>query len=217
MRLHMNRLLTVLVSGVGLSVFGGSSPVAHAQQIPPNFTPEEIERRVREELDRVPEKTVEYEDLVKITYKPIPTDPKEIIKNNPQLAGQLPPNLNIDAYIKQYEPQIQEYLNKYMRDIATFEALEDLKFRSKRIPKGKYQLGLEFEGARIIGAVISSEDLKKPIAIRFKAGELDPPAKELRIELETDEKEEKKGRQAFRIMVKFNRGQGGAVNSIRKD
>lgn len=214
MQLQTSRLLAVFVGGLSLSVVAVGVPEAHAQGMP---SPDEIERRVREELDRVPDKTVEFEGLAKVTYKPIPTDPKEIIKNNPQLAGQLPPNINIDAYIKQYEPQIQEYLNEYMKDIATFEALEDLKFRSKRIPKGKYQLGLEFVGAGIVGAVISGEGLKKPIAIRFKAGELDPPAKELSIELETDEKEEKKGRQAFRIMTKFNRGQGGSASSIRKD
>ncbi len=207
----MRRMLTTTIMAM-LLVVGVTTP-AWAQAPDPAM----IEQMVREELDKIPDTVVEMDGLAKITYKAIPTDPAEIVKNNPQLAQRVPPGFNIDAMAKQYGPMIQEYLNKYLADIATFEALEDLKYRSKTIPKGKYTMGLEFSNADIVGAVIYGEGLKKPVAIRFKTKSTPMPEKELSLEMEENEKETKKGTPSFDIVAKFAKSTGKSAYPLKKD
>lgn len=204
------------IFSAALVMVAAASATPAFAQAPPGIDPAQIEGMIKAELDKAPQKEIQIEGICKITYKEIPSDPAELVKNNPQLQQYIPAGFNMDAMAKQYAPMIQEYLNKYLADIATFEAFVDLKFKSKKIPTGKYKMGLAFTGADIEGAQIYGEGLEKPIQIKFKTKVNPTPSATLVIELEKNEKEEKKGVEAVDIVTTFAKSAGKSISPIEK-
>ncbi len=171
----------------------------YSQGAPPQIPPrEEIEKRVKEELAKLPDTTVE-RNGVKITYKAVPSDPAELIRR----GVQLPPGQNVDQLIKQYGPMVQPIINQYMGEIGKISTDKELKIRSKTLPPGEYTFGIAFEQAMPVGIVIKGGSLKVPITAAIK------PAKvavqpSLSVLLEPD----KKKAQEFTIVVGFHEWKG---------
>lgn len=155
-----------------------------AQQMP---SPKEIDKRIQEELKKLPDATAELEGVCKFTYKPIPTSPKKV----KELAGgALPPQaqgMNPDALIKQYLPMIQQTLMRNLKEAGTVEVTKAFKVRSKEVPTGKHKFGFAFKGTTILAMVISVKD-QKPIVLKFKNKKVKAPVDELKIVLAKDKK-----------------------------
>lgn len=158
--------------------------------LPPGMkmpTREEIAEKVKQILAASPEETIELPGVCKITYKKVPTDPQRVA----QLLGQqlgagaagVDPKM-VDEYSKMYQGQITELLNEFLADLGKIEALVELKLKSKRIPVGEHKLGIAFDGERPVALVVSSEAIKKPIAITLKTRGVDLQP-ELKIEFKT--------------------------------
>jgi len=200
---------------------------ALAQGMPPGGMPtnEEIRQRIEEGIARVveaaPEAEVEIEGIVKITYKQIPTNPEEVAELLGQelgQGGQVPQGVDVDQMLNMYQGQITEVLNEHMRHLGTFEALVDLKVKSKDIPTGEWEFGIEFDGERPIALVIRGEDLPRrgrPIPIRLKTRGVDMQD---RLTLELDEPDEQEeGEEEFDIVLAFLRFMAKTKSEIERD
>lgn len=150
------------------AAFLAPGSLVFAQGMP---SPQQIEAMIQQGLEQIPETTSEIEGLVKFTYKPIPTDPKDLAK----MAGSsLPAGLGSPEQLaKQYAPMIQKYLNKYLADAGTMEVAEGktLKLRSKTIPAGKHKFGFLVKGQVIKAMVIRYKegDKEKSLKLGFKS------------------------------------------------
>jgi hypothetical protein len=177
---------------------GGAGAGAGGMQMP---KPEEIKKKAKEFLEKAPDATCELEGVLKITYKAVPTDPKKIAEalGKDLGAGAKAKQSDIEAGLKMYAPQIQEVLNDVCHEAGTFEALCDIKVKSKTIKKGSYKFGFAFEGERPV-AIVLDPDAKKPINIQLvsKGGEEYP---EVKIEAVQDKKKKEK----FFLTVAFVR------------
>lgn len=172
---------------VSLVIVLGLASVAEAQAPPGGGYPqmpskEEIEKRIKEEMDKLPTETAEIEG-VKITYKAVPTDPLEIVKQ----SGQLPPGQNPDQAAKQFMPLARPYIEKNMAEIGSFVAEREVKFKSVKLKPGTYTFGVSVDMTDLVpvAVLISGGDLKKPIAIPLKNGAAKSPYATLKIELTT--------------------------------
>lgn len=179
---------------------------AHAQAPPRMPSREEIAERVRQVLQAAPSTTIELPGVCKITYKQVPTDPRRIAQTlGQQMGGGVPAGVDIDQYVKMYEPQVTELLNEALQDVGKLEALVELKLKSKRIPPGEYKLSIICEGERPAALIISGDDLpnKRPVDIRFKTRgvELQP---ELKLEFKTP-KDMEEGKEKFDLLITFMR------------
>jgi hypothetical protein len=150
---------------------------------------EEIKKKVKEYLEKAPSQTAELEGVAKVTYKQVPTDPKKIAES---LGGgkQMPAGADVEAGMKAYAPMIQEVLNEVLADAGTFEALTDIKIKSKTVKKGSYKMGIEFDGEKPSKIVLNpGQKDAVSIPLTSKAVE-DLP--EVKIELVADKKNNKK-------------------------
>lgn len=154
-------------------------PSTASAQMPPGGIPtkKEIIKKVKEAfpklIEKSPEEKVEFEGLVKLKYKKIPTDPRKIAKllGKEVAGGQLPKGMDVDKLIGPYLPQIAAMLNEFLVDIGEFEALKEIHVRSKKIPVGKHRFGLVFHGEKPVGLRVFNKDkkvMKKPVLIRLK-------------------------------------------------
>jgi hypothetical protein len=162
-----------------------TSSVCFAQGIP---SPAEIDERVKKALEDLDDTTTEIAEVLKLTYKAVPADPKKLAQM--ATGGSLPPGVDIDQVAKQYGPMIQATLAKHLRVAGTLEALQDLKVKSKKIPVGKHKFGFAFKGQNIVALVVYPEidgKKKKPIIIKIKSKRIKAP-QALKIELEEDSK-----------------------------
>lgn len=157
--------------------------VAAAQAPPGGFnmpSKEEIEKRVKEEMDKLPSETTEI-DGVKIEYKAVPTDPLEIVKR----SGQLPPGMNPDQAAKQFLPLARPYVEKNMAEIGTLTCTRDVTLKSLKLKAGTYTFGLGVDMTELvpITVIFSGGDLKKPVALPLKRGAAKTPHDTLKVEL----------------------------------
>ena len=104
--------LSLGIAAAALALAFTTAPAARSQGVPPGGMPSkaEIEKRIQEELDKLEDKTSEVEG-VKLTYKPIPANPVDVIK----ASGQVPPGVDPDQAAKQFGPMAKPYIEKYMR------------------------------------------------------------------------------------------------------
>lgn len=162
--------------------------------------PEEIKAKAKEYLEKAPEVTAEIDGIVKITYKQIPTDPKKIAEMLGKEYKDQAKGFDIEAALKQYAPQIQETLNEVLREGGTFEAIAELKLKSKVIKKGSYKMGFEFDGEKPTRILLEIPGEKKPLGIPLTSKQV-PDLPELQIKCEQDKKKKEK----FVILVGFVR------------
>lgn len=191
----------------------GAGP-ASAQQ-PPIPNPAEIKKKIRAafpklveaaEVDKI---TFGEGDIVTISYKKIPTDPKDIAKAlGKDIGTDKIPDQMLDQYIGMFAPQIAEVLNEHLKDIGELINTKTIKIKSKRIPPGKHRIGLVFKGEKPDSVVIfdkkdhmeeGQKKLKKPIVIKLKTKS---SGIKKTVELKLKEpKKKKKGKLEFDLFV----------------
>jgi hypothetical protein len=191
---------------------------ASAQQ-PPIPSKPEIMKKLKENFPKVLEKSEEvsatFEGAIKLTYKKMPTDPKDVAKMlGKELGTDKIPDGMLDQYIGMFSSQITEVLNEALKNIGEFEALKPIKVRSKKIPVGKHRFGLVFKGEKPAGIVVfdlplkkgEKEDkekkksrMKKPVVIKLKTKSTEPQ-KHLKFVIK-EPKKKKKGTVAVDIFV----------------
>jgi len=167
-------LLTVIFSAPAYAQKGGANPGAQGQgydkmKMP---KPEEIEKQAEQLLASCETLTAELDGFCKITYKAIPSSQEEIAKLvGEKYKDQVPKGVDVDAALKQFGPQIQEALNKYLTepDGWKFEALADLKWKSKKIPKGEYKISLEVDGEALKTMILTQPETTDEKGKKVKA------------------------------------------------
>lgn len=192
--------------------------------------PEEIEKQAKEFLSQAETKTAELEGFVKITYKAIPSSTDEIGKLvGEKYKDQIPKGVDIDAALKQYGPQIQEALNKYLNEPEgwKFEAVVDLKWKSKKIPKGEYKISLEVEGEVLKTMILTQAETKDEkgkkvaavaIPIHFKADKQHAePFGKLKFEVKGVEDKKTKEVKSFDAFCEFFRTSAKTTEPIKLD
>jgi hypothetical protein len=176
---------------------------------------EEVAARIRQVLQASPDEHIEIPGVCRITYKKVPTDPQVIAQRlGQQLGGQVPAGVNIDQYIRMYQPQITEVLNETLADLGKFEALVELKMKSKRIPVGEWKLGMQFDGERPMALIISGDGLERPIEVRLKTRPVDMTP-ELKIEFKTP-RNMREGHEEFELQLEFMRFQARSKSKIER-
>jgi hypothetical protein len=191
------------------------------QQMPKLPSPEEMEKKIGEFLDKCPTTSAELEGMCKLTYKEIPTSPDEIGKLiGEEYKNQIPKGVDIDAAMKQFQPQIQEALNKYLTEPKDwkFEALQDLKWKSKKIPQGVYKVTIQTDGENLNDLILvpntdakagdkpKKGDASKPIPAHFKAvKKQDQPFDKLNFEFKSVPDKKKPDAVQFELWSKFFR------------
>ena len=178
---------------------GGKLPPGYGQGNMPK--PEEIKKQVTKVMNASETQTADLEGIAKITYKAIPTSPDEIGKTlGEQYKSQLPKGVDVDAAVKQFGPMIQDAMNTYLTEPEgwKFEALEDLKWKSKKVPKGEYKVSIEIDGEQVVHLNLTQGEAGKKgyvrIPIHFGAEKKqETPFAKLKFELKgiTDKKTEK--------------------------
>lgn len=101
-----------------------------------------------------------------------------------------------------FKNEITAALNEIMSDVGTFEALREIKVKSKKVPVGEHRIGLLFDGEKPAGIRIFNADpeiLKKPIDIRLKTKSVDTQDA-LAFQLK-EPKKQKEGKEVFEIRV----------------
>lgn len=191
---------------------------------------EEIEKEAEKLLGSAESQTAELEGFAKLTYKAIPSSMDEVLKQvGEKYKDQVPKGFDIDAALKQFGPQIQEALNKYLTEPEgwKFEALEDLKWKSKKIPKGEYKVSLVVDGEEIHDLILTQPESKdekgkkiKAVAIplHFKTDkkQTEPFAK-LKFELKGIEDKKAGKTLSFDIMSEFFRSHQKATEAVKLD
>jgi hypothetical protein len=178
-------------------------------------TREQIRERVLAVLAASPEETITVEGVCRITYKKVITDPQRVAQAlGQQMGGQIPAGVDIDQYIRAYTPQITEMLNEFLADFGKFEALVDLKVKSKRIPRGEYRIGLVFEGERPLALMVSGGELRRPVDIRLKTRGVDMcPEVKLEFKLPNNMVA---GQEKFELQLDFMRFQARSKAKIER-
>ena len=120
-------------------------------------------------LEKSPEVTVEIEGICKLTYKAIPTEPTKIAEMlGEDIAGKSVPQEQINQYMGMFQNEITEALNKIMADVGKFEALKEIKVKSKAIPGGEHRIGILFKGEQPAGIRIFNADPEVLISAALK-------------------------------------------------
>lgn len=189
--------------------------------------PEDIQKKVGEFLDKCDTVVAESEGFCKLTYKAIPTSPDEIMKTiGDEYKDKIPKGYNIDDFLKAYQPQIQEYLNTYLAEAKgfKFEAFQDLKWKSKKIPKGEYKVSLVAEGEELKSIVFlpsgaepkpgekPKKDAGKNVPVHFKGKQQKDPFAKLHFEFK---KVEKKTDNSFELFSQFFRTEGKTTDVFK--
>jgi hypothetical protein len=152
--------------------------------------------------------TAELEGLGRITYKAIPVNLDDVLKQLGQtLKDRLPSGTDPSVSMGQYRQQVVDGMNAYLTEPEgwKFEALDDLKWKSKKVAKGEYKLSLVTDGERIVMLVLTqappavAEGKKparapEPLRVSFKKEKAEKtPFAKLKLEIKgiTDKKTEK--------------------------
>lgn len=212
-------LLSAVLAGEALAQGGGAPPPG----LPPGFkmpSREEIRAQVQRLVDSTPPVDVELPadlaELVKITYKPVPTDPQAVARQLGQQmgGGALPPGA--DGMIKQFEPMIAEVLNESLANIGTFEAKVELKLKSKRITVGVWRMGLQFEGERPVAVILTPPEGTpgRPVELRLKTRAVDPqPALKIEVKPPTSQTA---GAEKFDLQLTFMRFEAKSKTKVER-
>ncbi len=166
-------------------------------------SPQEVERRVAEELERIPDQTSEIEGAT-LTYKPIPTDPAAALR----ASGQVPPGVDPDQIAKRYGHLIQPTIERTCARLGKLVLGRPARAGSKALPAGEYTFGLVVRAGDLapVAVTIGGGSLKTPVQIPIKPGK--PPS----APHETARLEIKPGKKPgeFTIAVAFGRVEGEA-------
>lgn len=200
-------MLKRITVGLCVLVLGGVA-VAQVPQMP---TPEEIEARIEKEMDKLPTIKVE-DDVLEISYKQVPSDPKEIVKK--AAGGQLPPGMDPEQAIKMYMPLARPYIAKAFGTIGKLKVKQDVKINSKKLPAGDYVFGLIMEGEYPVGVLISSETLRKPLKLPLKRAKAKTPFENLDVKVVI--KGKSKPYRVFEVGFGPIQGQAGKVTAKAK-
>src|SRR5206468_3763704 len=163
----MTRRSLALTFAAALAVLaGGPSPVL--SQVPPGGggggagaggipSKQEIEKAIKDELDKIPETTTEL-GKVKISYKPVPSDPTETLKN----SGKLPPGMKPDQAAKQFAPMARPYVEKFLAEVGKLTTETEFKLKSTTIKPAEYTFGVVVSDPDMnpVAIVISGKSLK---------------------------------------------------------
>lgn len=189
-----------------LALAGGS---ALAQNIPQMPSKEEIERRVEEELSKLPSKKAESE-VIAIEYKELPTDPVSIVQK--VAAGQLPPGMNAEQASKQFLPMARPYIEKYAQKLGTLTPKSEVKYKSTTLSEGvTYEFGLIMDDLLPIGLRIAGEDLKRPLTIPLRTGAGPSKVDPMQVEVLADKSSAKK----FKLVVHFGERLGATPTTFK--
>lgn len=191
---------------------------------------EDIEKQAKELLGQSETKTAELEGFCKLTYKALPSSTDEIGKLiGDKYKDQIPKGVDIDAALKQYGPQIQEALNTYLTepDGWKFEALVDLKWKSKKIPKGEYKVSLEVDGEELKTLILTQAETKDEkgkkvpavaIPIHFKpAKKQQEPFAKLAFDVKGVEDKKTKDVKSFDVLCDFFRTEAKTTEVVKLD
>ncbi|MFC1705388.1 hypothetical protein ACFL59_01030 [Planctomycetota bacterium] len=158
------RQLCVWLLGAAMVIV--TAQVCVAQGMPRMPTPQEIEKRIQEEFDKLPTEKVEHE-VIAIEYKAMPTDPHEIVKK--AVGNQLPPGMNVDQAIKQFMPMARPYVEKWAAKLGSMTVSKEVKYKSLKLkPDQKYDFGLVLDQLTPIGIQIGGGNLKAPVKLPLK-------------------------------------------------
>jgi hypothetical protein len=159
-------LAAALAAALGLALLAPAP--ARSQQMPPGGMPSkaEIEKRIQEELDKLPDESSELEG-VKLTYKGVPSNPADVVRS---AGGQLPPGTNPDAAAKQFGPMARPYIEKYLGKVGKLKVDREFKQKSAKIGPGEYVLGLVMDDLTPVAVTISGGSLKAPVQAPIKPG-----------------------------------------------
>ncbi|GIW71786.1 MAG: hypothetical protein KatS3mg102_1328 [Planctomycetota bacterium] len=171
----------------------------------PMPTPAEIERRIKQEIERLPSATAT-NDALAIRYKQVPTDPKEVIRRA-VAAGQLPPGIDPDQAVQQFLPVARPYIEKAMGEIGTVKVLRPLAYRSQKLPAGEYVFGLLMQGVQPIGIRIADARTGAELRIPLRSGRAAEPHPVLLVELDPSRSG---GKPAHEVRIGFDRLEGRA-------
>lgn len=163
---------------------GGSGGGSGAGGMP---SKQEIEKKIKEYLDSLPDREAEM-GRIKVIYKPVPSDPAEIIK----ATGQIPAGANVDQAVKQYLPLARPYIAKALGEIGKLIADIEFKYKSSKLVPAEYVFGVVLdESAEMIPVAIrlSGKTLKAPVTIPLKPTQATQPYASLTVELKAGKKE----------------------------
>jgi len=174
---------------LSLGIFGAST--AFAQGMPQMPTPQEIDRRIQEEMDKLPVRKVEHE-VMTIEYREMPTDITELVKR--AAGGQVPQGVNIDQLMKQYMPMARPYVEKHAAKLGTVKVTKSVKCKSLTLkPDEIYDFGLVLDGTVPIGILIGGPTLKAAAKIPLKGMKNDQTFDPMEVRVEAaSEKSDKK-------------------------
>ena len=165
--------------GGGGNPGGGSNPYGGGMP-----SKQEIEKKVKEYLDGLPATDAEWQKI-KITYKPVPSDPAEVIKG----TGAVPAGGKADAAVKQYMPMAKPYIEKSMAEIGKLTNEPEFTAGKTKIVAGEYEFGIVLNDLTPVAIKISGKTLKAPAQVPLKATPAKTPYAKLAIEIKEGKKE----------------------------
>ena len=147
---------------------------------------QEIEKRIKDYLDSLPDRTAEM-GRIKVIYKPVPSDPVEIVK----ASGQLPAGVDPEKAAKQYLPLARPYVEKAMGEIGKLIADIEFKWKSTKFVPAEYVFGVVVDGPEMTPVAIrlAGKSLKAPVVIPLKATPATQPYASLTVEVKAGKKE----------------------------
>jgi hypothetical protein len=192
--------------------------------------PEEIQAAAKDILSKCETQTAELEGMAKLTYKAIPSSMDEILKQvGEKYAGQVPKGYDVDALLKQFGPQITDAMNAYLTepDGWSFVAAENLKWKSKKIPKGEYKVSLVVDGESLLKLVLSQPESKDEKGKTIKAVQIpinfsavkkqQDPFPKLRFDLVAVQDKKTKDTNGFEIKTEFFRTSSHTGDPVKLD
>jgi hypothetical protein len=208
----MTRRSIALTFAAVLGILAGGPSIV-LSQVPPGGggagagggipSKQEIEKAIKEELDKIPETTTEL-GKVKISYKAVPSDPTEALKN----SGKLPPGMKPDQAAKQFAPMARPYVEKFLAEVGKLVTEQEFKLKSTTIKPAEYTFGIVVSDPDLspVAIVISGKTLKAPIKLPLKPQAAPGSFDKLKVEI----KDGKKAGEEFTIEVGFAKGLGAA-------
>jgi hypothetical protein len=149
---------------------------------------EEIEKKIKEQFDALPERVAEL-GRVKITYKPIPTNPIDIVQG----LGPLPQGMKPEQAVKQFMPLARPYIDKYMAEVGKLITDVDLKTKAGKLAPAEYTFGLVMDELRPVAIRLTGKSLKSPMTLPLKGTAAQSPFASLLVELKESKKEDEFG------------------------
>jgi hypothetical protein len=167
----------------------------------------EIEKRIKEELEKLPERTAEL-GRIKILYRAVPSDPIELLKS----SGAVPPGVNAEAAAKQFMPIVRPLLDKQMAEIGKLITDEEFKVKTTKVVPAEYTFGLVMQDTQPVAIRLTGKELKQPLIIKLKGSLASTPYSSLVVEVK-EVPNAKKGE--FTIDVGFGKVLGAGQNLAR--